>query len=298
MYFFFQAEDGIRDRVRSRGLGDVYKRQTLVETNKIIYEPNPYFREPDKPYFSRIELKGGGTVNEAARAVLQAGDVDYAANLQINFQEEPDLASGSKGQILAPFGAFVERILLNRTDPNRETDDGERSSIQFPHPFFSDLRVRQAFAHAIDREAIAKLYGPTGQPTTNVLVSPPPYASPNTENLYPFDLAKAASLLDEAGWTDTNNDGIRDNGKIRKAGDPLVTMRVLLQTSASPIRQQTQETVSYTHLRAHETVLDLVCRLLLEKKTDTHSTKHHNHKPTRKTIHNDNTTAYTVTNEN
>ena len=27
MYFFFQAEDGIRDLVRSRGLGDVYKRQ-------------------------------------------------------------------------------------------------------------------------------------------------------------------------------------------------------------------------------------------------------------------------------
>ena len=27
IYFFFQAEDGIRDLVRSRGLGDVYKRQ-------------------------------------------------------------------------------------------------------------------------------------------------------------------------------------------------------------------------------------------------------------------------------
>ena len=27
VYFFFQAEDGIRDLVRSRGLGDVYKRQ-------------------------------------------------------------------------------------------------------------------------------------------------------------------------------------------------------------------------------------------------------------------------------
>ena len=27
--FFFQAEDGIRDLVRSRGLGDVYKRQNL-----------------------------------------------------------------------------------------------------------------------------------------------------------------------------------------------------------------------------------------------------------------------------
>ena len=28
--FFFQAEDGIRDLVRSRGLGDVYKRQVLA----------------------------------------------------------------------------------------------------------------------------------------------------------------------------------------------------------------------------------------------------------------------------
>ena len=30
-YFFFQAEDGIRDLVRSRGLGDVYKRQGEAE---------------------------------------------------------------------------------------------------------------------------------------------------------------------------------------------------------------------------------------------------------------------------
>ena len=41
--------------------------------------------------------------------------------------------------------------------------------------------------------------------------------------------------------------------------------------------------VSYTHLRAHETVLDLVCRLLLEKKKkykkkNLHINRHHNHK--------------------
>ena len=30
LFFFFQAEDGIRDLVRSRGLGDVYKRQVPV----------------------------------------------------------------------------------------------------------------------------------------------------------------------------------------------------------------------------------------------------------------------------
>ena len=31
-WFFFQAEDGIRDLVRSRGLGDVYKRQHQIQT--------------------------------------------------------------------------------------------------------------------------------------------------------------------------------------------------------------------------------------------------------------------------
>ena len=33
--FFFQAEDGIRDLVRSRGLGDVYKRQRLVDQRPV-----------------------------------------------------------------------------------------------------------------------------------------------------------------------------------------------------------------------------------------------------------------------
>ena len=35
-FFFFQAEDGIRDLVRSRGLGDVYKRQLYVPGGKQI----------------------------------------------------------------------------------------------------------------------------------------------------------------------------------------------------------------------------------------------------------------------
>ena len=35
-FFFFQAEDGIRDLVRSRGLGDVYKRQIVHHTSDNI----------------------------------------------------------------------------------------------------------------------------------------------------------------------------------------------------------------------------------------------------------------------
>ena len=39
--FFFQTEDGIRDLVRSRGLGDVYKRQGFLEDVKWILEQLP-----------------------------------------------------------------------------------------------------------------------------------------------------------------------------------------------------------------------------------------------------------------
>ena len=36
-FFFFQAEDGIRDLVRSRGLGDVYKRQVIFFLSCVIF---------------------------------------------------------------------------------------------------------------------------------------------------------------------------------------------------------------------------------------------------------------------
>ena len=43
-------------------------------------------------------------------------------------------------------------------------------------------------------------------------------------------------------------------------------------TSTSPETYDAAKPVSYTHLRAHETVLDLVCRLLLEKKKQSPNT--------------------------
>ena len=36
-FFFFQAEDGIRDAQESRGLGDVYKRQDITSTFDRVY---------------------------------------------------------------------------------------------------------------------------------------------------------------------------------------------------------------------------------------------------------------------
>ena len=45
------------------------------------------------------------------------------------------------------------------------------------------------------------------------------------------------------------------------------------------------EPVSYTHLRAHETVLDFVCRLLLEKKTQDTARRWPTHVPVPECVH-------------
>ena len=45
-------------------------------------------------------------------------------------------------------------------------------------------------------------------------------------------------------------------------------IEVLDRRFFAKLREEHPRPVSYTHLRAHETVLDLVCRLLLEKKKE------------------------------
>ena len=51
--------------------------------------------------------------------------------------------------------------------------------------------------------------------------------------------------------------------------------RAIVHVNAGNLAQQGCQAVSYTHLRAHETVLDIVCRLLLEKKTKEHTNTRH-----------------------
>jgi len=205
----------------------------IVETNKIVFEPNPFFREPEKLSFSRIELRGGGTPKRAAKSVLQKGSVDLAYNLGLLSQAELAALEIVKGDLVMAPEARVTRILLNRTDPHRETEDGERSHLNFPHPFFSDKRVRRAFAYAIDKEAISETYGPAGESVDNNLVDPPQYASPNS--FYEFNLEKSKTLLDEAGWIDSDGDGIRD-----KDGEKL---KVIFQGYVNTSDQQTQHIV-------------------------------------------------------
>jgi len=208
-----------------------YKVDSFKENDQIIYVINEHYREPNKPYFSSINVKGGGEASSAAQAVLQTGDWDYAWNMQVEPQILKQLEeSGGKGTVIAAPPTNVERINFNFSDPNTEVD-GERSSLQAPNPFFTDVAVRQAFSLATDRDSIANQFylgGEQEPPGQNYLTGLAAMESPNTA--WTFDLEQAAAVLDEAGW-------VLDGDVRKKDGKEL---SISYFTSINSVRQKTQ----------------------------------------------------------
>jgi peptide/nickel transport system substrate-binding protein len=100
------------------------------------------------------------------------------------------------------------------------------------HPALKDLRVRQALAYAFDRQGLVNtlLWGHTGVAAT--LWDNTPWVDPSIVP-FPYDPEKANALLDEAGWLDTNGDGIRE-----KDGVKLV---LSYGTTTRQIRKDVQE---------------------------------------------------------
>ncbi len=209
-----------------------YKVESFRPGDLVIYSINDNYREPNKPAFQQVQIKGGGDATSAARAVLETGEYDYGWNLQVEWPVLQAMMKGGRGVVITNAGGGVEQLYCNMTDPNKEVD-GQRASVKAPHPFLTDQKVRQALGLAIDRETIAKqLYGLTGDPTSNVLTTPTRVNSKNMKIV--FDIAKANQLLDEAGWQ-RGPDGIRQKGGVR--------MQVSYSTSVNSLRQKHQEIV-------------------------------------------------------
>ncbi|WP_413867644.1 peptide ABC transporter substrate-binding protein, partial [Albidovulum sp.] len=211
-------------------------RVTEFKPNDVIQmEANPNYRDPAKPAFATVTFKGGGDAAAAGRAVLETGEFDYAWNLQL----APDVLAGmeaaGKGKVINAFGTLVERIEMNMTDPSPDLPEGERSTTKHPHPILSDIKVRQALSMAIDRNLLVEVgYGSAGRATCNLVPAPEMFASDNTGCLTQ-DIEGAKELLEEAGWTDSDGDGIRD-----KDGRKL---SLLYQSSVNAVRQDFQALV-------------------------------------------------------
>jgi peptide/nickel transport system substrate-binding protein len=78
-------------------------------------------------------------------------------------------------------------------------------------PYFTDLRVRQAMAYALNYEEMIDdlCFGLVEQ--CSGIFAPNSWMYPKTPiKVFHFDLDKAEDLLDEAGWIDSDEDGIRD----------------------------------------------------------------------------------------
>ena len=81
---------------------------------------------------------------------------------------------------------------------------------------FDDKNVRLAVEYAIDRDSISNdVFQGTMTPAETLFSKSKPYCDVDA-TVYSYDPDKAAQLLDEAGWTDSDGDGIRD-----KDGVPL-----------------------------------------------------------------------------
>jgi len=153
---------------------------------------------------------------------LKSGALDVAVQLpsaQFNaLKNEPGITAKD-----ALFRYFVE-LCMNVYD-----NDNSQAN-----PVLRDLKFRQAISWAVDKQKIVDTalsgYGEVGQsiigPFSDYAWTPPP------EETFGYDMTKAAQLLDEAGYTDSDGDGIRED----KQGKPIELR--LWTRSESPEQQR------------------------------------------------------------
>ncbi len=157
---------------------------------------SPSSRNPGKPYLEKIEFVIAPEDN-VRTGLLESDDVQLITN--VNVSDQPTLeASG-----------FVLDVGRNPGTP---------FGLQFnvKTPILSDVKVRQALLHAVDRqEMLAAIESPKAVPATGVLVNSVTGAIDQSADIaYNPDLAN--KLLNEAGWSE------RDANDVRvKDGKPL-----------------------------------------------------------------------------
>ena len=209
-----------------------FKVTEFKANDTVLYDMNEKYREEGKPHFSKVLFKGGGDAASAARSVLETGEFDYAWNLQVEPEILSRMEAAGKGTVIAAFGPSVERLMINKTNPDPALGE-ERGTVKHPHPFLTDKNVVRALSLAIDRAILVEAgYGAAGKVTCNVLPAPDAYASTNNDWCKTQDVEAAKKLLADAGWADSDGDGV-----LEKDG---VKLSVLYQTSTNSVRQGTQ----------------------------------------------------------
>jgi peptide/nickel transport system substrate-binding protein len=146
---------------------------------------------------------------DAMVAALQQGELDAAHNIPPASVESLDAAENI--EVVAGYQGSFDELAIN----------GGAAEGQ-PHPALLDIEVRRAVNHAIDREALIEdVLAGQGEPATTISVSADPKWIPDIpgDELFNYDPARANQTLDDAGYLDTDGDGVRE---MPDGGDPLV----------------------------------------------------------------------------
>jgi peptide/nickel transport system substrate-binding protein len=141
---------------------------------------------------------------DAMTADFKSGGIDAAQDLP---QAQFDVIARTKG---------LTAVAYNYRNWDYLSINCDTSSASKGNPILRDVRFRQALNWAIDKQKLAAVaWSGRAQPGTTVLPSgewfnPDYHWQPPADVAYRFDPAKAEQLLDQAGYTDTNGDGVRD----------------------------------------------------------------------------------------
>ncbi len=160
---------------------------------------------------------------DAMVAALKQGEIDAAHDVPANSVEDLRATPGIV-VVQGQQGGFDE-LAINGGGGSK---DGFPKA---PHPALLDPEVRLAIAHSIDKKTLVDRVL-VGLGTVGSTVSPS--ASPEwipevpAGDLVAFDLAQAKKILDDAGYEDTNGDGVRE---MPGGGRPL-DLRYMVRTES------------------------------------------------------------------
>ncbi len=174
-----------------------------VPGDHITVEKNPnYFRASEGlPYVDTVIYRFVADSNSAVAQMI-SGECDIVTqDASLEDQSELLLKLEEEG-VLKPI--FVTGTVWEHVD------FGINPVPEYDRPdFFEDLRMRQAFAYCMDRQAVVDtiLYGRSIVISTYIPPEHPVYAEGLTE--YPYDPDKGKALLEEMGWV-VGADGVRE----------------------------------------------------------------------------------------
>lgn len=149
------------------------------------------------------------------------------------------------------------RAVENAPDIKIETGPKSRwwaFHLNNSHELFEDVRVRQAISHAIDKQTIIDnvFLGFATEGTGPLIPALEPYYNPDVKT-YPFDPEKAKELLAEAGWKDTDGDGILDkDGKPFRFEISSIQGNSTIERSSIIIQQNLKDIGLDPYIRGYE----------------------------------------------